>query len=480
MPLLAWRHVAAMLAAPVLLGATIARAAPAFTFGGDGAFRNITATGGALPGVDVSAALVQANGSSTTMAALALEAASAVPLAMAGQPNGWLKLDGNGLVPAASIPASALSGIDPVARSTAATAAAAAAAAVPASTANRAGGFAQLDSNALVPLSLLPSSVTSPTDTAARSLAGAAQSAASAAQALAANAMPSSLANKAGGFAQLDSNALVPLSLLPSSVTSPVDSTARSAASAADADAKTAQSTAIGAVSLASAAVPSGLANAAKGWLQLDGSGLIPVAAMPATGISAGPCVKTTFDLTGRAMACGALAGTDIPADGTSIVVNANGKLAASGGAGVDPTARTAAANAQAVANAAIPASQIGVTIPGLDPARSLSQSLSAAAADATQRTFAQHWNDTINAADYGVDCDAGIAVAFTGNTSSNTITSSSYVFGPDDVGRPLKGGYYWGPWQATITGYGPVVNGVSSATVSTPPNANAPTTRAI
>ncbi len=467
MPLLAWRHVAAMLAAPVLLGTTIARAAPAFTLGGDGAFRNITATGGALPGVDVSGALVQANGSSTTMAALALEAANAVPLAMAGQPNGWLKLDGNGLVPAASIPASALSGIDPVARSTAATAAAAAAAAVPASTANRAGGFAQLDSNALVPLSLLPSSVTSPADTAARAQASAAQSAASAAQALAANAMPSSLADKAGGFAQLDSNALVPLSLLPSSVTSPTDAVARAQAGAA-------QSVASAAQALAAAAIPASVGGKAGGFAQLDGNGLIPAAVMPKSGIAAGACVKATFDPTGRATSCAALTGKDIPADGSSIGVDANGNLTALGGAGVDPTARTAAANAVSVANAAIPTSQIGVTVPGLDAARSLSQSLSAAAADATQRTFAQHWNDTINAADYGVDCDAGIAVTFTGNTSSSTITSRSYVFGPDDVGRPLKGGYYWGPWRATITGYGPVVNGVSSATVSTPPNVNA------
>ncbi len=414
MPLLAWRHVTATIAVPCLLGGACAVAAPTFTTGGDGAFRTITATGGALPGVDVSGALVQANGSSTTLATVALQAAGAVPLALAGQPNGWLRLDGNGLVPPTEMPASAI-GVDTVARSSAAAAASEAGAAIPAS---------QL--------------------------------------------------GKPNGVAPLDANALVPLALLPSSVTSPVDSTARSAASAADTDARAAQSTANSAVSLASAAVPTGLANAAKGWLQLDGNGLIPPLALPNTGIGAGACTKAVFDQTGRATSCAALSGKDVPTDGATIGVDANGNLTTVGGPGVDTTARTAAAAAQSVANAAIPVSQIGVTVPGLDSARSLSQSLSAAAADATQRTFAQHWNDTINAADYGVDCDAGIAIAFTGSTSSNTITSKSYVFGPDDVGRALKGGYYWGPWRATVTGYGPVVNGVSSATVSTPPNTNA------
>ena len=216
----AWRRVAAPLAAScTIFAAGLGLAAPTFTQNGDGTFRNITATGGAIRGVDVSAALVQANGSSTTLAALALQAANAVPLVLGGQPNGWLKLDSNGLAPASELPAG-ITGVDGVARAAATSAQTAAvtaqtlaAAAVPFSAANKANGFPQLDGNALVPVSVLPASITSPTDAIARA-------AASAAQTLAAAAVPSSAANKAGGFPQLDSNALVPIASLPAVYTS--------------------------------------------------------------------------------------------------------------------------------------------------------------------------------------------------------------------------------------------------------------------
>ena len=103
------------------------------------------------------------------------------------------------------------------------------------------------------------------------------------------------------------------------------------------------------------------------------------------------------------------------------------------------------------------------------DPA-SLGQSRVKAAADAVARTLAAHFSDTINAADYGMDCDAGLRIAFTGDPSSRTISSRHYVFGPADVGRHIKGGYAARTWVATVTGFRPVSDGVSTATVSAPP----------
>ena len=104
------------------------------------------------------------------------------------------------------------------------------------------------------------------------------------------------------------------------------------------------------------------------------------------------------------------------------------------------------------------------------DDQAALSQSRVKAAADAVARTLAAHFSDTINAADYGMDCDAGIRIAFTGSPSSRTISSRRYVFGPADIGRHIKGGYAAGSWYATVTGVRPVSDGVSTATVSTPP----------
>ncbi len=389
MPLLAWRHVAAMLAAPVLLGTTIARAAPAFTLGGDGAFRNITAPGGALPGVDVSGALVQANGSSTTMAALALEAASAVPLAMAGQPNGWLKLDGNGLVPAASIPASALSGSDPVARAAAAAATAAAGAALPAAQVGKANGVAPLDANALVPIASLPASVTNPVDATARATAAAAMTAASAA-------LPSSEADKANGFAQLDGNALVPLSLLPSSVTSPADATARSSASAA-------QSTANAAQSLAAAALPASSANKANGFAQLDGNALVPLSLLPSS-------VTSPADATARSSASAAQSTANAAQSLAAAAVPSSLANRANGWPELDANALvpTSVLPAAYTASTAIATSLLGqANGPAqLDSAGSLSANTVAAATSSVRRTLAQHFSDTINGADFGMACN--------------------------------------------------------------------------
>ena len=162
-----------------------ARAAPGFSQAGDGTFRNITASGGALPGVDVSGAVISNNGTRTALSSVAAQAAAAVPTAMGGQPNGWLKLDGSALVPVANLPPSVTSPVDQTARAAAGAAQATANAALPASLAGQAGGFAALDGNALVPVTNLPAAYT------------------------ASNAIPNSALGQANGPAKLDGNALL-------------------------------------------------------------------------------------------------------------------------------------------------------------------------------------------------------------------------------------------------------------------------------
>ena len=105
-----------------------------------------------------------------------------------------------------------------------------------------------------------------------------------------------------------------------------------------------------------------------------------------------------------------------------------------------------------------------------LDADGSLSASKAAAAADAVQRTLSAHFSDIVNAADYGIDCDAGITIAFSGSANSTTLTSRHYVFGPADIGRHIKGAYAAGSWRAVVTGFRPAAGGVSSATVSAAP----------
>ena len=79
-----------------------ASASPLFTKAGDGQFRNLTATGGAITGVDVSGAIVQQNGGAETLATLA---AQIVPLSAANQPNGWAQLDAAGTLSQALVAA---------------------------------------------------------------------------------------------------------------------------------------------------------------------------------------------------------------------------------------------------------------------------------------------------------------------------------------------------------------------------------------
>ena len=415
MTCITWRHVAAMLAVSCALDVSAASAAPIFTQGGDASFRNITATGGAIQGVDVSSALVEMNGSSSTLAAVAMQAANAVPLASAGQPNGWLKLDGNGLVPTASLPSSVTSPVDLTARSTASAAAAAASAALPASLLDAPNGVAPLDGNGLVPLAALPASVTSPTDMTARAAAAAAQTTANAAQTVAAAAMPSNLGNKPSGFAQLDTKALVPVALLP------------------------------------------------------------------ASGIASGSCAKASFDAKGRAVSCGALLGSDIPVDGTSIGLNASNSLSVIGGS-VDSTARSEASSAQAVANAAIPSSTLGhasgpaqLDGNGLVPPASLdlinqpsgpvlqdasgnitAQSIADAGASAVKQALgAAIYGNTVNGAAYGMKCDERVLTGGSATTGTDEITfpTSVYTFSAADVGKWFDGTYQFGtnvPQQIT------------------------------
>ncbi len=515
MTCITWRHVAAALASWTF-GTTAVLGAPIFTQAGDASFRNITATGGALSGVDVSSALVHLNGASSTLAVIGQQATSAVPMSLASQPNGWLQLDGNGLVPAAALPAITNS-VDPVARSTAAAASAAASAALPESLLGQPNGVAPLDGSGLVPLATLPSSVTNPVDATARATANAA--------------IPSSQRGAASGVAPLDGNSLVPVTNI-NPASSATDAVARAAANAAQ--------------TTATAAIPASQKGAASGVASLTSSSLIPTAQIDPTSIATDPTARSTASAAQTTAASAqATANAAIPSsqkgaasgvaalDSNTYVPVANINPAS---VATDSTARAAASAATAIANAAIPSSTLGqangpaqlssasllspailplgsnaafgamkgdgstiscsagvcsalgtgsvslatstkagtvpsVNAPGgaplLDSSGTLSGQLAAANAQAVARALAAQRNDVVYAADYGVACNdqtlGDVAVASNGSTI--TLTSNSYQFNQNDVGSNVVGGYQNG----ALTGVtiASVSNGVATISSS-------------
>ncbi len=211
--------------------------------------------------------------------------------------------------------------------------------------------------------------------------------------------MPTSNADKAGGFPRLDANALVPAADLPATV----DAVARSAASSA-------QNTAASAQTLAAAAVPSSLANKVNGWLQLDIAGLVPSAMLETSGVAAGACSKPTVTARGIVTGCTALTGNDILTDQTTIGVDSGGHLTVIGGSssGTDSVARASASAAQTTANAAIPASMLGKASgpAALDSAATLNPNTVSAGGASIPLPIQTIMAEDVRGSLYGMKCD--------------------------------------------------------------------------
>ena len=93
-------------AAPVLT----AHAASYSTPSGDASFRRITALGGKLSGVDLTNSLITIAGQQRLLGGIAALAASGLPAALANAPGGWVQLGSNGLIPISLLPSGSSSG----------------------------------------------------------------------------------------------------------------------------------------------------------------------------------------------------------------------------------------------------------------------------------------------------------------------------------------------------------------------------------
>ncbi len=99
--------VIASIAAAPIFGA---QAASYSTPGGDASFRRITALGGKLSGVDLTNSLITIAGQQHLLGSIAALAASGLPASLANTPGGWVELDSNGLIPTSLLPAASSSG----------------------------------------------------------------------------------------------------------------------------------------------------------------------------------------------------------------------------------------------------------------------------------------------------------------------------------------------------------------------------------
>lgn len=81
-----------------------AHAASYTTPGGDASFRRITAQGGKLTGVDLTNSLITIAGQQHLLGSIAALAASGLPASLANVAGGWVQLDSNGLIPISLLP----------------------------------------------------------------------------------------------------------------------------------------------------------------------------------------------------------------------------------------------------------------------------------------------------------------------------------------------------------------------------------------
>ena len=93
----------------LLLPVAAAHAASYTTASGDASFRRITAQGGRLSGVDLTNSLITIAGQQHLLGSIASLAASGLPAALANMAGGWVQLDSNGLIPISLLPAASSS-----------------------------------------------------------------------------------------------------------------------------------------------------------------------------------------------------------------------------------------------------------------------------------------------------------------------------------------------------------------------------------